>query len=194
MISLILDSSNVYLNVGLAINNKLVDKISYEAWQKQSEYMIPEIHNILSRNKIDPKNVNEILVTIGPGSYTGVRIALTIAKVYGYSLNIPVYTFSSLEVLEVKDKYSICLENARSKRSYIGVYFNKEVILKDQVLTNTEVLEYISKHQEYALCGDLEYLNLSSSPSDIFNTMLYLKNESKRVLDIKALKAIYLKD
>ncbi|MBO8427900.1 MAG: hypothetical protein IAC58_05105 [Firmicutes bacterium] len=43
MISLILDSSNVYLNVGLAINSKLIDKISYEAWQKQSEYMIPEL-------------------------------------------------------------------------------------------------------------------------------------------------------
>lgn len=194
MYSLLLDSSNIYLNVGLSKDNELIDSISYEAWQKQSELMIPEIGNILKRNNIDPKQINEILVTVGPGSYTGLRIALTIAKVYAYSLNLPLYIFSSLEVLEKKDEYSICLMNARSKRSYFAVYFNDSEIVHDTIYTNVEVLKYIEEHPNYAICGDLEYLNIDGCHENIFLNMLRLKGSQKLVKDVKALKAIYLKD
>lgn len=194
MISLLLDSSNTYLNVALGINNKIVSKISYECFQRQSEMMIPEIHNILKENNINSKDINEVLVTFGPGSYTGLRIALTIAKIYAYSLNIPCYTFSSLEVLQKENTPSICLMNARSKRSYFGVYLNNEVLVKDQVLTNLEVLNYINEHNDYALCGGINYLNLTSNGNDIFLNMIRLKDEKHLVKDILSLKAIYLKD
>ena len=81
MYSLLLDSSNTKLAVGIAKDDILLDKIYYDAWQRQSEFMIQEINNILSRNKILPSQISEIIVTDGPGSYTGVRISLTIAKV-----------------------------------------------------------------------------------------------------------------
>lgn len=194
MISLLLDSSNTLLVVGIAKNNKIIDSIIYEAWQKQSEYMILEINNILKRNEIDPKNVNEIIVTKGPGSYTGLRIALTIAKIYGYSLSIPVYALSSLKVLESHGHNSICLMNARSKRSYFAVYKDEVEIVKDTVLTNEEVLNYISIHKDYKICGELDYLSLKSSEYNILENMLRLKSEDNKVKDILTLKAVYLKD
>ena len=95
MLSLILDSANKELGVAIAKDNEIIDEIKYDAWQKQSELMIPEIEKIFKRNSISPKDINEILVSQGPGSYTGVRIALTIAKVYAYALNLPIYAFSS---------------------------------------------------------------------------------------------------
>ena len=57
---LLLDSSNTYLSVGLVKNNKLVDKISYVCFQRQSEYMAVEINNILKRNKLDPKKIESL--------------------------------------------------------------------------------------------------------------------------------------
>ena len=89
MNSLILDSSDKYLEVSVAVDNKIVIRTAYECWQKQSENMIPEIDKALKEANIKPKEINEILVTVGPGSYTGVRIALTVAKVYAYALKIP---------------------------------------------------------------------------------------------------------
>lgn len=206
MYTLLLDSSNKLLVVGLAKDNKVIDYIIYEAWQKQSEYMINEINNIFSRNNIDPKEVNEIIVTKGPGSYTGLRIALTIAKIYGYILNIPIYALSSLEILidsKDKDTNAICLMNARSSRSYIGIYSaNKEVLLEDKVLTNEEVKTLIKNNPTYKVSGDISYLNLDLdntnyydlSNLDLLNNMLYLKDESNKVENILTLKAIYLKD
>ena len=194
MLSLILDSANKELGVALAQDGTLLDEIRYEAWQRQSELMIPEIENIFKKNHVNPKDVGEILVTVGPGSYTGVRIALTIAKVYGYALNIPVYAFSSLEVLADLEKASICLINARSNRSYFAVYEKGNAIVNDQVLTNDEVIKYVNEHKDYVICGETSYLDLVSENSDVLKNMLALKNDSYKVENILKLKAVYLKD
>ena len=77
---LILDSSNTDLSVGVSIDNKIIYKMSYEAWQRQSEFMIPEIEIAVKETGIELKDFDEILCGKGPGSYTGIRIALTIAK------------------------------------------------------------------------------------------------------------------
>ncbi len=194
MYTLLLDSSNIELIVGLAKDDKVIDEIRYNAWQKQSEFMVSEIDKILKRNNIDPKNINEIVVSYGPGSYTGLRIALTIAKIYSLSLNIPLYKLSSLQILEKKDETSICLMNARSNRSYVGIYKNKECLLTDRVLLNEEVLNIIKENPNYKICGEVSYLNLTSEVSDTINNMLYLKDNSNKVEDVLSLKALYLKD
>lgn len=194
MLSLILDSANKELGVALAQDGTLLDEIRYEARQRQSELMIPEIENIFKKNYVNPKDVGEILVTVGPGSYTGVRIALTIAKVYGYALNIPVYAFSSLEVLADLEKPSICLINARSNRSYFAVYEKGNAIVNDQVLTNDEVIKYVNEHKDYVICGETSYLDLVSENSDVLKNMFALKNDSYKVENILKLKVVYLKD
>ena len=195
MLSLLLDSANKELLVALYKGDKKIDEIRYEAWQRQSELMIPELDKILKRNEIDPKTIDEIVVTQGPGSYTGVRIALTIAKIYALSLNIPCYAISSLGVLKDENKTSICLINARSNRSYFGVYeANGNVLIEDKVLPNKEVLDYIEEHKDFAICGDVTYLGLENQESDIAKNMMSLKNESNKVQNILTLKAVYLKD
>ena len=139
MYQLLLDSSNIFLSVGLAKNGKLVDKISYEAWQRQSEMMVTEVDNILKRNNVDKKELDGVVVGIGPGSYTGVRIGVTIA----------------LSLLKHQEFPTICVFNARSGRSYFGVYKGKEVLEKDTVLENEKVLEYIKSHPDYLVFDEM---------------------------------------
>ena len=118
---ILLDSSNTSLTVGLCTEKEIIDSTSYEAWQTQSEHMIPELDALLNKHAVDKNNIKGVVVSIGPGSYTGVRIAITISKVIGVSLNVPVYPVSALQILKNHKKPSICLINARSNRSYIGV-------------------------------------------------------------------------
>lgn len=194
MYSLILDSSYKDLVVGIAKDNVVIENINYECFQRQSELMIVEIENALKRNNINPKEINEVLVALGPGSYTGVRIALTIAKVYCYALKIPCYAFSSLKVLQNYSKPSICLINARSSRSYVGVYDKNNCLIPDQVMKNEDVIKYIENHRDFAICGDTEYLEIEGYKANIPSNMVALKNEDDLVKDIMALKAVYLKD
>lgn len=194
MYSLILDSSYKDLVVGIARDNVVIENINYECFQRQSELMIVEIDNALKKHNINPRQISEVLVTFGPGSYTGVRIALTIAKIYCYALKIPCYAYSSLKVLEDYSKPSICLINARSSRSYIGVYDKNKVLISDCVMKNEDVLKYIENHKDFAICGDVEYLGIDGFKANIPYNMIALKNDDDLVKNIMTLKAVYLKD
>lgn len=194
MLSLLLDSSNKKLAVAIANDSNVLYFRYYDAWQRQSEYMISEIDNILSVLNLNPLDIERIIVGNGPGSYTGVRIALTIAKIWGFCRDIDVYSVSSLEILKNKNSISICLMNARSDRSYIGIYDGPSCILKDTVLKNNEVIELIKKNENYVLCGDCEYLGFEGFSANIFENMIEICENKKPLNDILSLKAIYLKD
>lgn len=194
MIDLLLDSSNVDLAVGIGKDNEVIDSTIYEAWQCQSEYMIQEIDKLFNKHNISRSDISSIIVNIGPGSYTGIRISLTIAKVMSLALNIPLYALSSLRSLQKDKEVSICLMNARSKRSYIGVYKEDECLLDDQVMTNEEVLSYIEKHKEFVICGDTSYLGIEGYKNNIIKEMLLHKNIATKYDDAIGVRPIYLKD
>ena len=194
MLSLLLDSSNTSLSVGFMKGEELLCFTSYESWQSQSENMIPEIDKLMKEHNISKNDISSIIVAIGPGSYTGVRIALTIAKVTALALQIPVYPVSSLRVLKDGDKPSICVINARSGRSYFGVYQGKDIIISDCIKTNDEVLDYIEEYPEYVLCGDARYLGKDKVDTNICLQMVSLSKYLDKAEDNLAIKPVYMKD
>ncbi len=193
MYQLLLDSSNIYLAVGLSKDGKVIDSIFYNAWQRQSELMVNEIENIFKRNNIDKKDLDAVVVGIGPGSYTGVRIGVTIAKTIAYALKIKVYAKSSLSLLRCGEDPTICLFNARSGRSYFAVYQGKKVLEKECVIPNEEVLSYIQKHPDYKIAGDTTQIGKESEELNIIANLADF-DENELVKNIFTLNPIYLKD
>ena len=193
MITILLDSSNTNLSVGIARDNLLLEYISYEAWQRQSEYMIPELDKLLSKYNVSRDEIKEVMVAKGPGSYTGVRIAITIAKTIATALDAKLYAVSSLRVQKACKNPSICLINARSNRSYIGVYEDDKVLLDDQIMKNEDVLNYIKEHPNYCVCGDVKYLGLEGVISNNIQEMLSLQNVLEPVNPL-SLKPVYMKE
>ena len=193
MVTILLDSSNTNLSVGLARDNLLLECVSYEAWQQQSEYMIPELNKLLAKYSVSKEEIQEVIVAKGPGSYTGVRIAITIAKTIATVLNAKLYAVSSLRVQKDCKNPSICLINARSGRSYIGVYQGSETLLEDQIMKNDEVLKYVADHPSYSICGDTKYLSLVSIDTNNILEMLSLK-ECLESVNPLSLKPVYMKD
>ena len=194
MINLLLDSSNIYLSVGIMKDDSLLDFTSYESWQTQSENMVPEIDNLLKKHNITRNDINGIVVAIGPGSYTGVRIALTIAKVIALALDVPIYPVSSLHILKDDDKPSICLINARSGRSYFGVYQGSKVIVADCIKQNDEVINFVNEHKDYSVCGDVKYLGFENNNTNVCQQMVSLFKDLKPCENHLGLKPIYMKD
>lgn len=192
MYQLLLDSSNIFLSVGLAKDGKVFDSICYEAWQRQSEMMVTEIDNILKRNNLARDDLDGVVVGIGPGSYTGVRIGVTIAKTIAYALKIKLYAKSSLSLLKHREFPTICLFNARSGRSYFGVYEGGKTVVKDCVLENEKVLEYIKQHPEFLVNGETHQLGLESGSYDILENLANFK-ESEETEPFR-LNPVYLKD
>jgi len=194
MFEVLLDSSSKYLSVGLAKDGKVIDKIFYEAWQRQSEMMTSELQTILKRNHVENKDINAVVIGIGPGSYTGVRIAVTIGKTLAYALHTKVYTVSSLSLLRDDTKPTICVFNARSGRSYVGVYQNDKCLLNDCVMTNEDLEKYISEHPDIVVNGELSHLDRESGKYDtIENLAKGLKEENLRENPF-VVNPVYLKE
>lgn len=194
MATLLLDSSNTSLSVGFEKDNQLIGYSSFEAWQVQSEFMVPEIDKLMEKLALSRRDISGIVVSIGPGSYTGVRIALTIAKITALACNCPIYPVSSLRVLKNNNLPSICLINARSNRSYFGVYEGEKVIVEDTIKTNDEVREFIKNHEDYSICGNVQYLGFENLDSNICLQMISLLKVLKAAENDLAVKPVYLKD
>ena len=62
MVTILLDSSNTNLSVGIAKDNLLLESISYEAWQRQSEYMIPELNKLMEKYNVKKEDIGEVIV------------------------------------------------------------------------------------------------------------------------------------
>lgn len=194
MITILLDSSNRELSVGIVKDDKLIAETSYEAWQRQSEVMVLELDKLLKEHKAEKSDISGIVVAIGPGSYTGVRISLTIAKVMAMALDIPLYPVSSLRIMKINSHPTIAIINARGQRSYIGVYENEKIILDDQIMKNDVVLKYISEHPGYLVSGDAEHLHINSQKPHILKEMFNLKPFLQPCKEPLGLKPRYLKD
>ena len=194
MLWLGIDTSDKRLYACLYDGDRPLVVTSYEAWQRQSEYLVEEIAKAFEASGKEKKALEAVITAVGPGSYTGVRIGLTVAKTIAFALKIPLFLVSSLELLQDDSRPSICLMNARSKRSYFAVYDKGKPIIQDCIKTNDEVRAYLSEHPDYAVCGDAAYLGIEGYQSDFGQRFLACLDEDHRCKEPFAARPIYLKD
>ena len=95
------------------------------------------------------EDIDKIMIVNGPGSFTGVRIGVTIAKVYAYLLNKDIICLSSLKILALAQKHDniLSLIDARHDNYYIGLYDkdNNEII-KEQFANKDFILKLIKEY------------------------------------------------
>lgn len=125
MISLLLDTTNQALSVAVNRNSKMLAEINTNYKKTHSETLVDNIQKVLEIANINKSNIDRIIVAKGPGSYTGVRIAITVAKMLAKNLNIPIFSVSSLFVLAVSHNTKgniVPLIDARREHVYGAVY------------------------------------------------------------------------
>lgn len=193
---LLIDTSDQFLSVGIVKDEQIIYQKSFQAWQRQSELLIPEIINALKNVNLELRDIKEINLGKGPGSYTGVRIAMTVAKTLATVTEIKIKAISSLAILGKANENFISVINARSKRSYVGLYEQGKSLMKDCILTNDETIDLINKYRQkgFKLYGDSSYLNLASDGVNIIDGLFSFSKITDYEENVLALKPIYLKD
>ena len=155
---------------GIVVNKKeVINK------KNNSEYMFPAIVEIIDNQKID-----EIIVVNGPGSFTGVRLGVTIAKTLAYTLNIPIKTITSLEVAALgSNSKKIALSDGNGY--YIAEFTNEMKPQSDYKYINNEEYKNISINTKYTE----EYV---IDPIAIYNYM-----HDKKAINAHGVNPIYIK-
>ena len=98
MISLCMDSAYKNLIIGIYKDDKLLAGVAREAFKRQSETIFVELNALLAKTGLDYKDIDRVVITDGPGSYTGIRIAMTIAKVLCSQMHKELYCISTMQL------------------------------------------------------------------------------------------------
>ncbi len=146
MPKLFIDTHSEMVTIAIAKDDE-VQKIEKKSERSHSEVVVPSLDEILKKSEIELSDLDEIIVVNGPGSFTGVRIGVTIAKTIAYSLSIPIKTITSLEMYGVsadEDFDLVTIED--SKGVYSAHKINGEYV-EYMYLRRSEFEEYVQKNR-----------------------------------------------
>jgi len=189
MLTLCLDTSHKYLVIGLIKDDIIISNFMQESWKRQSETILPEIDKALKTLELSPNDIDQIVITAGPGSFTGVRIAMTIAKLLGSLTAIEIFTISTLQ-LYAGDQDALVVLDARGGRAYCGRYSN--YIGDEMILKLDDIQELIN--EETLIIGDGKLIDYEDYYPDIVSNFLVCKPYWLKVDNIDLLKPIYFKE
>lgn len=160
---LAIDTSSSVCATALLEDEKIIDENNLDSGRTHSENLMPLIKELLDRNNLSLQDINLIAVTVGPGSFTGIRIGIASIKPMAEVYNIPVASVTSLETLARNDESSknkIVLIDARNNQVYAGVFDCNYNLLEDYIADDiNEVIKKINKYENSVIIGDAGILH-----------------------------------
>jgi len=184
MMGLFLDTSSKYLTIAITRDDVVVDFYREKLDCDISRVTTSKIDELLKKNAINPKDISKIYCVNGPGSFTGIRVGVTIAKVYAWMMNINVIPVSSLYFMAsgVKDyDYIVPMIDARRGYVYSSIYDrNYNVILEEQYISVEELVSRVKLLNGSCLMvsnDNIKNIDVTYQEPDINNMLKYLKKE-----------------
>ena len=163
---LAVDTSTEACSVALQIGNETIAQYADEP-RSHSRLLMPMVQQVLAEAQIKVNQLDAIGVSIGPGSFTGLRIGFAAVQGMAYGADIPVTPVSTLELIAATFKRQqniqagdvITLLDARMSEFNLGRYRldknNQIVALEaDQLVSTEQALELIKANQPSAIIGD----------------------------------------
>ena len=173
MTTLLIDTHLNDILIFLLKDGAIVDKKEVINKKNNNEVLFPTIKEV-----IDGKNITDVIVVNGPGSFTSVRLGITIAKTLAYTLNIPIKTITSLEVTAISNnqrKVGISDGNG----CYLAEFDENFKPIKDYIYVNNS--EFINMENEY-------YLDYKMDAEKVYDFVL-----NKRPTNAHDVNPIYIK-
>ena len=133
---LFIDTTTSFVTAAILVNDEIVASYNDYINDDMASKIFPIIDSLFNKVNFNVKDINKIYVVNGPGSFTGIRIGVTIAKVLASQMHIDICPISSLEYM-ASGTNSTCLSLIDARRGYVyaGAYdSNLDVILSDSYI------------------------------------------------------------
>ena len=194
---LYIDTTTSYLYTGIVEDSKLLAEIKEDCNRDLSKCALDKISKMIDSLSLRPTDIDKIIVVNGPGSFTGIRIGVTIAKTFAYSLNKEITTISSLEAMALSSKagtkYIVPIIDARRGNVYGAIYDDLgNSVLKNQHVSLDSLLAACENLiDDYIIIGSYEDLTTEDYDPDILKIVNTFKD--KESINPHAVNPIYLK-
>lgn len=164
---LLIESSNEICSVALSQEKSIIQEKYIDKPNSHSVYLAPFVNEVLNNATMSINELDGVVISDGPGSYTGLRIGSSLAKGICLGAGIPLMAVSTLKGLAKKalNDYpsvdqAIALVDARRSDAYLGVY-NQQLkpIIKEQFITINSELKIEKSNAVVVGSGAMKFIN-----------------------------------
>lgn len=150
---LALDTSNQPLSVAVTVDGRLQASETLTTHKKHAEFLLPVIEDLVQKAGLTPNEIDRVVASTGPGSYTGIRMATTFAKTFASTLTKELVTVSSLWTLALNIQMENVLINpvfdGRNLNMFTGLYQwengTLKTVIKDQHTNSDSWLQQLAQ-------------------------------------------------
>ena len=156
------DTSSKALSVAILDGENLLADVTVNIKKNHSINLMPAIDFLMKSVDLKPTDLDRISVAQGPGSYTGLRVAVATAKTLAYTLNIELVGVSSLYALAAAadfDGLVVPVIDARRNNVYAGFYKDGQSLKDDQHMNFADVLEAVKDEESVMFVGEVANFN-----------------------------------
>jgi tRNA threonylcarbamoyladenosine biosynthesis protein TsaB len=210
-----LSTSSDVLSLSLSENDQLIASFESEGNKRHAELIVPEIKNLMETTGLKFSDLDGICVNLGPGSFTGLRVGLSVAKGIAFGSKLKLYGYTNFEELllqailrmNVNGKCAVLIPS-RKNEFYFGAFQVQgknfaqldvfELMTFDEFKTHSHHFDYLiidqkveSKFEE--LSKDLKLISLKNN--SFYGALLIQSNPEKYFCeDYFYLEPLYLKN
>lgn len=203
MIILAIDTSTDYLSLAILKGGRIVRKLHKKADRRHSILLVPTIEKLLKEERLKIRDVDCFAISVGPGSFTGLRIGVTVVKGFAYALKKRIVAVPTLDVIaqNVKNfKGVICpVLDARKNKVYAAIYKSDGQVIKRvskyMLLGADELLNRLSKYDKVIFLGDTANNNFNKDWRPRADTVARLGAEyfkNKKFVKAEDLEPMYI--
>lgn len=156
------DTSSKALSVAILDGENLLADVTVNIKKNHSINLMPAIDFLMKSVDLKPTDLDRISVAQGPGSYTGLRVAVATAKTLAYTLNIELVGVSSLYALAAAadfDGLVVPVIDARRNNVYAGFYKDGQSLKDDQHMNFADVIEAVKYEESVMFVGEVANFN-----------------------------------
>ena len=147
-----IETSSLVSSVALMDESCLIGELTIQAGLTHSEQLVPHIDMLLRTCQVEKSELKGIMVSIGPGSFTGLRIGMGTAKAMAYALQIPLYGVMTMDSLARNVAYT---DRTICTVIYAGIYKydDNELVCKEEpfVIAANDLLDRLRASEEHVV-------------------------------------------
>lgn len=183
--TLFIDTTNNYCYVALYKATNMVGFISLKVDKNVTDLIVDSINKLLISKKVDKLALTHMCVNIGPGSFTGDKVGVIVAKAWKLvNPKLKISVINSL-LLQVKNRPAISIIDAKSNKLYLAVYGKNKVDVKPCCIEASSLDKYLKKYKNYNVYQDLV--------DEMDQNYLIHINDFKEIKSLDDLEPLYLK-
>lgn len=192
-----IDTSTNYLYTGIVKDNNLLIERKLNLSHDLSTFAIDEVDKMFREVDFDVRDIDKIIVVSGPGSFTGIRIGMTLAKVYAYCLNKEITTITSLDAMKESINYDgliVPIIDARRGYVYAGIYdMGKEVIPNQHISLDKLKLILSGLEKKYVFISNDIFKDVETIKYNPNILKIVLKYQDKKSINQHLVEPTYFK-